>query len=304
MERSQRIELLKQIQKKAPFAQGYPLLYRGERKSFDVWEIPMECLIYNQYNGRIGSVVKSYEKQNHKLNPELTDDAALIEKFLWQSKADKNEKTMGSLRQVGQLKFGIVTSDGVIVDGNRRVSLMNRILSDARATQEEKNRCKFFRAVILPENATKKEKYEALLPQMEALTVYETDLVANLANISSALHQVFSWWWVGFYWVKENDLVLAPFQGPIACTRIAFGKGVCGTAWKERKTQLVPDVEQFPGHIACSSATKSEIVVPIFNQNDEVMGVLDVDSERDDVLDETDVFYLEKISKMITKIHG
>lgn len=158
--------------------------------------------------------------------------------------------------------------------------------------------------LYIPDNATKQEKYEALLPQIEALTVYETDLVANLANISSALHQVFSWWWVGFYWVKENDLVLAPFQGPIACTRIAFGKGVCGTAWKERKTQLVPDVEQFPGHIACSSATKSEIVVPIFNQNDEVMGVLDVDSERDDVLDEIDVFYLEKISKMITKIHG
>ena len=158
--------------------------------------------------------------------------------------------------------------------------------------------------LYIPDNATKQEKYEALLPQIEALTVYETDLVANLANVSSALHQVFSWWWVGFYWVKENELVLAPFQGSIACTRIAFGKGVCGTAWKERKTQLVPDVEQFPGHIACSSATKSEIVVPIFNQNDEVMGVLDVDSERDDVLDEIDVFYLEKISKMITKIHG
>ena len=158
--------------------------------------------------------------------------------------------------------------------------------------------------LYIPENATKQEKYEVLLPQIEALTVYETDLVANLANISSALHQVFSWWWVGFYWVKENELVLAPFQGPIACTRIAFGKGVCGTAWKERKTRLVPDVEQFPGHIACSSATKSEIVVPIFNQNDEVIGVLDVDSERYDVLDEIDVFYLEKISKMITKIHG
>lgn len=158
--------------------------------------------------------------------------------------------------------------------------------------------------LYIPENATKQEKYEALLPQIEALTVYETDLVANLANISSALHQVFSWWWVGFYWVKENELVLAPFQGTIACTRIAFGKGVCGTAWKDRKTQLVPDVEQFTGHIACSSATKSEIVVPIFNQNDEVMGVLDVDSERDDVLDEIDVFYLEKISKMITKIYG
>ena len=158
--------------------------------------------------------------------------------------------------------------------------------------------------LYVPKNATKQEKYEALLPQIEALTAYETDLVANLANISSALHQVFSWWWVGFYWVKENELVLAPFQGSIACTRIAFGKGVCGTAWKERKIQLVPDVEQFPGHIACSSATKSEIVVPIFNQNDEVMGVLDVDSERDDVLDEIDVFYLEKISKMITKIHS
>lgn len=158
--------------------------------------------------------------------------------------------------------------------------------------------------LYIPENATKQEKYEALLPQIEALMAYESDLVANLANVSSALHQVFSWWWVGFYWVKENELVLAPFQGPIACTRIAFGKGVCGTAWKERKTQLVPDVEQFPGHIACSSATKSEIVVPIFNQNDEVIGVLDVDSERYDVLDETDVFYLEKISKMITKIHG
>ena len=158
--------------------------------------------------------------------------------------------------------------------------------------------------LYIPENATKQEKYEALLPQIEALMAYESDLVANLANVSSALHQVFSWWWVGFYWVKENELVLAPFQGPIACTRIAFGKGVCGTVWKERKTRLVPDVEQFPGHIACSSATKSEIVVPIFNQNDEVMGVLDVDSERDDVLDEIDVFYLEKISKMITKIHG
>ena len=158
--------------------------------------------------------------------------------------------------------------------------------------------------LYIPENATKQEKYEVLLPQMEALMAYESDLVANLANISSALHQVFSWWWVGFYWGKENELVLAPFQGSIACTRIAFGKGVCGTAWKERKIQLVPDVEQFPGHIACSSATKSEIVVPIFNQNDEVMGVLDIDSDLYDVLDETDVFYLEKISKMITKIHG
>lgn len=153
--------------------------------------------------------------------------------------------------------------------------------------------------LYIPANGTKVEIYEAILPQIKALTEGEKDLTANLANIASALKMAFDWWWVGFYWVKEEELVLAPFQGPIACTRIEFGKGVCGTAWKERKTQLVPDVEQFPGHIACSSATKSEIVVPIFNQNDEVVGVLDVDSEKFDTLDETDVIYLEKIAEII-----
>lgn len=150
------------------------------------------------------------------------------------------------------------------------------------------------------ENSTKKEKYEALLSQLVAITEIESDLTANLANIASALHQTFGWWWVGFYWVKGEELVLAPFQGPIACTRIKFGRGVCGTAWKEEKSQLVPDVEKFPGHIACSSASKSEIVVPIFDKEKKVVGVLDVDSERYDVLDETDVFYLEKIAEMIT----
>lgn len=150
-------------------------------------------------------------------------------------------------------------------------------------------------SLYCPEYGTKVEKYEALLPQIKALVEEEDDLVANLANISSALHQVFSWWWVGFYWVRGKELVLAPFQGPIACTRIGFGKGVCGTAWKERKTQFVPDVEKFPGHIACSSATKSEIVVPVFDKNHEVIGVLDIDSEQYDILDEVDVHYLEKI---------
>ena len=145
--------------------------------------------------------------------------------------------------------------------------------------------------LFIPENGTKTEKYEALLPQLEALVEGETDLTANLANVSSALHQVFSWWWVGFYWVKNEELVLAPFQGPIACTRIKFGKGVCGTAWKEEKSQLVPDVEKFPGHIACSSATKSEIVVPIFDKNRKVAG---------GTLDETDVFYLEKIAEIVS----
>lgn len=155
--------------------------------------------------------------------------------------------------------------------------------------------------LFIPENATKKEKYEALLPQLAALTE-EPDLVANLANIASALHQVFGWWWVGFYWVKDGELVLAPFQGPIACTRIGFGRGVCGAAWKEEKTQLVPDVEKFPGHIACSSATKSEIVVPIFDERGKVVGVLDVDSEKYDVLDQEDALYLEKVANLIKKL--
>ena len=156
--------------------------------------------------------------------------------------------------------------------------------------------------LYIPEGASKKEKYETLLPQLLALTETEKDLTANLANISAALYQTFRWWWVGFYWVKDEVLVLAPFQGPIACTRINYGKGVCGTAWKEEKAQLVPDVEKFPGHIACSSATKSEIVIPIFNKNGKVVGVLDVDSENYNTLDETDVFYLTKIAELITDL--
>ena len=144
--------------------------------------------------------------------------------------------------------------------------------------------------------------YESLIPQLAALIEGETDLTANLANISAALHDTFGWWWVGFYWVKYNELVLRPFQGPIACTRIKFGKGVCGSVWKEAKSLLVPDVNAFAGHIACSSSSVAEIVVPVFNKQGQVVGVLDVDSERYDVLDETDVIYLEKISHLITDI--
>lgn len=152
--------------------------------------------------------------------------------------------------------------------------------------------------------ANKQENYELLLPQLESLIESELDLVANLANISAALKQTFGWWWVGFYWVKNDELVLGPFQGPIACTRIGYGKGVCGTAWKEKQSQLVPDINDFEGHIACSSLSVSEIVIPIFDNKKNVVGVLDVDSEEYDVLDETDVLYLEKISRMITvKIH-
>jgi L-methionine (R)-S-oxide reductase len=144
--------------------------------------------------------------------------------------------------------------------------------------------------------------YKSLLPQLEALVSGEPDLTANLANLSAALREAFGWWWVGFYLVKQDKLVLGPFQGPIACTRIALGKGVCGTAWAEKKSLLVPDVNSFSGHIACSSSSVSEIVVPIFDKQQQVIGVLDVDSERYDVLDETDVQYLEKISRLVTDL--
>jgi GAF domain-containing protein len=153
----------------------------------------------------------------------------------------------------------------------------------------------------LVKGAGKKETYESLLPQLEALITGETDLVANLGNIAAALKETFGWWWVGFYWVKNDELVLGPFQGPIACTRIKLGKGVCGTAWKEAKSLLVPDVNSFAGHIACSSSSVAEIVVPVFDKKQGVAGVLDVDTERYDVLDETDVLYLEKISRLITQ---
>lgn len=155
--------------------------------------------------------------------------------------------------------------------------------------------------IIIRPDATKTEKYESLLPQLAALTTGETDLTANLANVAAALKETFGWWWIGFYWIKNDELVLSPFQGPVACTRIKYGRGVCGTAWKESRSQLVPDVEKFPGHIACSSLSVSEIVVPVFDKNGQVAGVLDVDSERYDVLDETDVTYLEKIAAIITQ---
>src|SRR6476661_360638 len=134
---------------------------------------------------------------------------------------------------------------------------------------------------------TKEEQYEALLPQIKGLLEGETDLIANLANVAAALKEQFGWLWVGFYLVKGEDLVLAPFQGPVACTRIKKGRGVCGSSWAKGETLIVPDVEKFPGHIACSSLSKSEIVVPVF-RNNEVAGVLDVDSEELDQFDTID----------------
>jgi GAF domain-containing protein len=145
---------------------------------------------------------------------------------------------------------------------------------------------------------TKEEQYTSLLPQIKGLLEGETDLVANLANIVAALKEQFGWFWVGFYLVKNDELVLAPFQGPVACTRIKKGRGVCGSSWAQAKTLIVPDVEKFPGHIACSSLSKSEIVVPII-RNNEVIGVLDVDSDSYDSFDTIDQKYLEEIIALI-----
>lgn len=154
--------------------------------------------------------------------------------------------------------------------------------------------------LIVDTNADKAEKYKSLLPQIEALVSTESDSVANLSNIAAALKQTMNFFWVGFYLVKNDQLVLGPFQGPIACTRINFGKGVCGTSWKEKKTILVPDVEQFPGHIACNSASKSEIVLPGF-KNNEVALVLDVDSDVLDDFDQVDQVALENLMRLIEK---
>lgn len=145
---------------------------------------------------------------------------------------------------------------------------------------------------------TKKSQYEALLPQVQALIKDEPDLTANLANTVAALKEQFNWLWVGFYLVKENELVLGPFQGPVACTRIAKGRGVCGTCWNVRASIVVPNVRRFPGHISCNSRSQAEIVVPVI-RNKEVVAILDVDSEHYDHFDETDQHFLELLVEML-----
>ena len=146
---------------------------------------------------------------------------------------------------------------------------------------------------------SKKELYENLLPQIKSLVEGENDIIANMANVAACLKDTFNFWWVGFYRVIGEELVLGPFQGPLACTRIRKGKGVCGTAWQKAETVMVPDVDEFPGHIACSSLTKSEIVVPVFKGND-VVAVLDIDSERLANFDETDKSFLEELVTYFT----
>ncbi len=155
--------------------------------------------------------------------------------------------------------------------------------------------------LVIPASATREELYQSVLPQIEAVIAGESNMIANLANISAVLHEAFHFFWVGFYLVDSpQQLVLGPFQGPLACTRIQIGKGVCGASWQQNKTIIVPDVELFPGHIACSSLSRSEIVVPIRNKAGEVTMVLDVDSELVDHFSTVDQVYLEKLAVMIS----
>ncbi|MBQ9146123.1 MAG: GAF domain-containing protein [Rikenellaceae bacterium] len=149
-------------------------------------------------------------------------------------------------------------------------------------------------------NGTKAERYALLTRQIEAVVAGETDMIARMANVASMIHHTFGFWWTGFYRTVGNELVLGPFQGPLACTRIAFGRGVCGTAWRQERTIVVPDVEQFEGHIACSSASRSEIVVPL-RQNGVIIGVLDIDSCELATFDATDQEWLERIVEIITR---
>ena len=153
---------------------------------------------------------------------------------------------------------------------------------------------------LVIQGSSKQERYEALLPQVASVVEGETDLIANMANVAAMLHETFGFWWTGFYRVVGDELVLGPFQGPMACTRIRKGRGVCGTAWAKAATQVVPDVDKFPGHIACSSASRSEIVVPVFRE-EEVIAVLDIDSAQFATFDETDRHYLERIAELLRK---
>ena len=151
---------------------------------------------------------------------------------------------------------------------------------------------------LIIQGETKQERYEALLPQIKAVIEDESDLIANMANVAAMLHETFGFWWIGFYRVVGDELVLGPFQGPMACTRIKKGRGVCGTAWQQEETQVVPDVDKFPGHIACSSLSRSEIVVPV-KQGEDIIAVLDIDSAELNTFDHTDRHFLEEIVSML-----
>src|ERR1041385_4174161 len=155
---------------------------------------------------------------------------------------------------------------------------------------------------LLVSGTSKEERYLSLMPQLVALTENEDDFIANISNIIGALKQTFNFFWIGIYFVKKNQLVLGPFQGPVACTRIGWGKGVCGTSWEKKQVMLIPDVEKFPGHISCSSASKSEIVVPVFDDLGEVIAVVDADSDKLNDFDKYDEQNLSKIASLISAL--
>ena len=157
-------------------------------------------------------------------------------------------------------------------------------------------------ALVMAQGLTKEEKYKSLIPQIKSLLGKEPDMIANMANLSAALKQAFDFFWFGFYRVIGSELVLGPFQGPVACMRIRPGRGVCGTAWNEQKTLIVPDVDQFPGHIACNAASRSEIVIPIENKEGNVVGVLDIDSSTLNAFDETDARYLNEMLQILADV--
>ena len=157
-------------------------------------------------------------------------------------------------------------------------------------------------ALVMAQGLTKEEKYKSLIPQIKSLLGNEPDMIANMANLSAALKQAFDFFWVGFYRVIGSELVLGPFQGPAACMRIRPGQGVCGTAWNEQKTLIVPDVDQFPGHIACNAASRSEIVIPVENKEGNVVGVLDIDSSTLNAFDETDARYLNEMLQILADV--
>jgi len=160
--------------------------------------------------------------------------------------------------------------------------------------------CLWLYVILQAETKMEKEEiYQQLVTELQTIIEGETDMIAIMSNVAAEIHQTMKFWWTGFYRVKEGELILGPFQGPIACMHIAYGKGVCGTAWKKAETIIVPDVEQFPGHIACSSQSRSEIVIPVFNNKKEVIAVLDIDSEHLATFDETDKKYLEEICSLI-----
>ena len=188
--------------------------------------------------------------------------------------------------------------DLVFTDGNL---IFNSIFADRNAIFWPSHLIFTTFAAQIKETMDKNENYQLLLAQVRAIVKDETDAVANMANVAALIQETFRFWWTGFYRVVDNQLVLGPFQGSVACTRIGFGKGVCGTSWKEKRTIVVEDVEQFPGHIACSSESRSEIVVPLY-KGDEVIGVLDIDSEKLATFDTTDKEWLEQIAEVVSAV--